>query len=158
MLTATRDEGSLTLLVVGYTLIAAVLVVIGIDVSKVFLAQRALSSAADAAALSGAQAVDRAAIYRGDDGCSGLPVDAGAATSAVDASLDDAAGDLQQTFVALSDPEVQVAGDTVRVQLRGEVAVPFGRVVALLLPDHPSGQVSVSADAAATSALSAPGC
>ena len=153
-----RDEGSISLLVIGFTLIAAVLVVIGVDVSKVFLAQRALSSAADAAALSGAQAVDRAAIYRGDSHCSGLPLDADSATAAVDASLGDAADGLHQTFVTLSAPDVQVAGDTVHVQLRGQVALPFGRVLGLLLPDHADGRVGVSSDAAATSALSAPGC
>ena len=153
-----HDDGSLTLLVIGYTLIASVLIVIGVDVSKVFLAQRALSSAADAAALSGAQAVDRAAIYRGDVACTGLPVDAAAATAAAAASLDDAADGLRQTFSSLSKPDVQISSDTVRVQLRGEVTVPFGGVLALLLPDHPGGRVGVSADAAATSALSAASC
>jgi uncharacterized membrane protein len=153
-----RDDGSLTLLVIGYTLIASVLIVVGVDVSKVFLAQRSLSSAADAAALSGAQSVDRAAIYRGESGCTALPVDVDSATAAVGAALDDASDGLRQTFVALSDPDVRVSGDTVRVQLRGEVTVPFGRVLALLLPDHPDGRVEVSADASATSALSTPAC
>ena len=153
-----RDEGSLTLLVIGYTLIAAVLVVVGIDASKVFLAQRALSSAADAAALAGSQAVDRAALYRGEVDCSGLPVDPESATAAVGASLDAQTEGLQQTFGALSDPDVQVAGGTVHVRLHGEVTVPFGRVLALLVPGHAGGRVGVSADAAARSALSAPGC
>jgi uncharacterized membrane protein len=157
MLTA-RDDGSLPLLVIGYTFIAAVLIVVGVDVSKVFLAQRSLSSAADAAALAGAQAVDRAAIYRGAADCSSLPVDAPTATTAAGASLDDAGDGLRQTFAALSDPDVQVDGDTVRVRLHGEVSVPFGRVLALLLPEHPGGRIGVTADAAATTAMSAPRC
>src|SRR4029079_11288369 len=80
------DDGSLTLLVIGYTLIAAVLSVVGVDVSKVFLAQRALSSAADAAALAGAQAVDRTAVYIDGADCSGLPGDPSLRQAAVDAS------------------------------------------------------------------------
>ncbi|HET6817393.1 MAG TPA: pilus assembly protein TadG-related protein [Mycobacteriales bacterium] len=152
------DDGSLTLLVIGYTLIAAVLVVIGVDVSKVFLAQRSLSSAADAAALAGAQAVDRAAVYRGAVGCATLPVDGAQARDAVAASLDDAGAGLRETFAALTAPDVELAGDTVRVQLHGEVAVPFGRVLAVLLPDHEGGRVGVTADAAATTALTAPAC
>jgi uncharacterized membrane protein len=157
MLTS-RDDGSLSLLVIGYTFIASVLIVVGVDVSKVFLAQRSLSSAADAAALAGAQAVDRAAVYRGGADCAGLPVDATSATTAAGASLDDAGDGLRQTFADLSDPAVQVDGDTVRVRLHGDVALPFGRVLALLLPDHPAGRVGVTADAAATTALSPAGC
>jgi uncharacterized membrane protein len=157
MLTS-RDDGSLSLLVIGYTFIAVVLIVVGVDVSKVFLAQRSLSSAADAAALAGAQAVDRAAIYRGAADCAGLPVDAASATTAAGASLDDAGDGLRQTFATLSDPDVEVDGDTVQVRLHGDVGVPFGRVLTLLLPDHPSGRVGVSADAAATTAMTSPGC
>ena len=157
MLTS-RDEGSLTLLVIGYTLIAALLVVVGVDVSKVFLAQRSLSSAADAAALTGAQAIDRASIYHGSTTCTELPVDVDQATVAARASLDDAADGLRQSFEELSSPVVDVAGGTVRVSLHGEVSVPFGRVLSLLLPDHPGGRVGVSADAAATSTLTSSLC
>jgi len=153
-----RDEGSLSLLVIGYTLIAAVLIVVGVDVSKVFLAQRALSSAADAAALAGAQAVDRTAIYAGAAGCADLPVDASSAQNAVDGSVRDVGEALQSTFVSLTEPDVQVEARTVRVTLRGQVAVPFGRVLAVLLPDHPDGQVEVAATSAAASALTSPTC
>ena len=52
-------------LIIGYTAIAAVLITVGIDTSKVFLAQRALASAADSAALAAAQGVERQAIYAG---------------------------------------------------------------------------------------------
>ena len=152
------DDGSLTLLVIGYTLIAALLIVVGVDVSKVFLAQRALSSAADASALAGAQAVDRAAIYADGVGCSDLPVDPSSAKDAVDATVGDAADNLRSTFVSLSDPEVRVQAGSVQVQLHGEVSVPFGGVLALLLPDHPDGHVGVSAASAATSALVSPTC
>jgi uncharacterized membrane protein len=153
-----NDEGSLTLLVIGYTLIAAVLIVIGVDVSKVYLAQRTLSSTADAAALAGAQAVDRADIYAGGPVCADLSVDPSAAQDAVDASVRDAGEGLEATFVSLSDPEVRVEVGTVHVQLHGQVSVPFGRVLAVLLPDHPDGKVSVSAASAAASALTSTAC
>jgi uncharacterized membrane protein len=153
-----RDEGSLTLLIIGYTLIAAVLIVVGIDVSKVFLAQRALSSAADAAALAGAQAVDRGAIYAGGAVCADLPVDPSAALDAVDASVRDTGESLRPTFVSLSDPDVRVQTGRVQVRLRGEVSVPFGRVIAMLLPDHPDGRVDVSAASAAETMMSTSAC
>ena len=151
------DEGALSLLIIGYTFVAAVLIVVGIDVSKVFLAERALSSAADSAALAGSQAIDRAAVYAGDTGC-GLPVDAESAQRAVDAALADAAVSLRSTFVSLSGPDVEVAAGRVRVRLHGQVAVPFGRVLATLLPDSPDGRVDVAADAAAASAVTSPTC
>lgn len=152
------DEGSLTLLVIGYTFVAAVLIVVGIDVSKVFLAQRALSSAADSAALAGSQAIDRAAVYAGDTDCAGLPVDEASAQRAVAAAWADATVSLQGTFASLSEPDVEVAAGRVRVRLHGKVAVPFGRALATLLPDSPDGRVDVAADAAAASALTAPTC
>ena len=61
MLTRRRpvdDAGQLTLLIIGFTALATLLILVGVDVSKVFLARRALSSAADAAALAAAQSVN----------------------------------------------------------------------------------------------------
>ena len=153
-----REEGSLSLLVIGFTFVAAALIVVGIDVSKVFLAQRALSSAADSAALAGSQAIDRAAVYAGGTDCGGLPVDEVAAQRAVEEALADAAVSLRSTFVSLSDPDVEVAAGRVRVRLHGQVTVPFGRVLATLLPDSPDGRVDVAADAAAASAVTSPTC
>src|SRR3954452_5652414 len=94
-----NDGGSLTVLVIGFTFILAVLIVVGVDVSKVFLARRSLSSVADAAALAAAQAADRAAIYAGAAGGGGvLPLDSATAAQQVDTSLADDLPDLQQTF------------------------------------------------------------
>src|SRR3954470_16799716 len=97
------DEGQLTLLIIGVVAIAAVLIVIGVDASKVFLAQRALSSAADAAALSAAQAVDKQAIYSGTGGgCGGLlPLDEAEATQRAAGAVDDQADSLRTTFATL---------------------------------------------------------
>jgi len=152
------ERGQLTLLIIGLVAIAALLIVVAIDVSKVFLARRALSSAADAAALAAAQAVDKAAVYRGDGGCGSLlPLDPAQAASYADAALADDEGDLRQTFVSLDAAQTDVQTGTVTVHVGGEVAVPFGKVLALLLPGHADGRVHVDATAHAQSPLTAPG-
>lgn len=152
------DDGQLTLLVIGYTLIAVVLITVGVDASKVFLARRALASAADAAALAAAQAVDRAAVYAGKSGgCDGLlPIDQERAADLVAASLDDAV-DLRHALVAVDPPRTAVAAGTVSVRLGGDVGLPFARVVALLDPRHPDGRVHVEATAHAQAPLAVPG-
>src|SRR4051812_50064388 len=104
---ASDDEGQLTLLIIGFVAIAAVLIVIGVDASKVFLAQRALSSAADAAALSASQAVDKAAIYSGTGGgCGGLlPLDDNEAAPPAAGAVDDQTAGLRSTFPTPRPPQ-----------------------------------------------------
>lgn len=152
------DDGSLTVLVIGFTFILAVLIVVGIDVSKVFLARRSLSSVADAAALAAAQAADRAAIYAGAAGCGGvLPLDPTTAAQQVDASLADDLADLQQTFAEVQPPDVTVVNGRVTVHMSGDVKVPFGRVLSLLDPERADGRVHVAVSATAESPITAPG-
>ena len=153
-----RDDGQLTVLVIGYCFIAAVLIIVGVDVSKVFLARRALASVADAAALAAAQAADRAALYAGAGGCGNvLPLDPSAAGQQVDAALSDDLADLHQTFATVQPPLVDVAAGTVTVHLSGAVRVPFGRVLALLDPARADGLVQVGVTASAESPVTAPG-
>jgi hypothetical protein len=156
---AREDDGQLTLLIIGFVAISAVLIVIGVDASKVFLAQRALSSAADAAALSAAQAVDKQAIYAGaGGGCGGLlPLDEAEATRRAAAAVDDQLDSLRTTFATLDEPETDVAGGTVAVHLSGRVALPFGHILAVLVPGHDDGRVEVQTTSHARSPLSAPG-
>jgi len=156
---ADRDEGSLTLLIVGYAGILALLVVVGVDVSKVFLAHRALSSVADEAALAAAQSVDRAAVYAGDGGGCGelLPIDSGSAMQTAAVTVDGDMTDLRHTFAVVAVPETSVTAGTVTVHLSGDVAVPFGRALTLLLPGHGDGRVHVDATATADSPVVAAG-
>lgn len=157
----TDDSGSLTLLVIGYVGIAALLVVVAVDVSKVFLARRALSASADSAALAGAQVVDRAALYAGAAGGCGtrLPLDPAGSTGAVTLTLADDSADLRHAFAALDPAETDVHDGVVTVRLGGDVAVPFGKVLAALLPGHDDGRVHVAVVASAESPVSgAPGC
>jgi Flp pilus assembly protein TadG len=143
------DDGQLTLLIIGYTFIAAVLVVAGVDVSKVFLARRALTATADSAALSAAQAVDRRAIYSGAGGGCGslLPLDPASAEVAAQGSYAADATALRSTFSALDPVAATVTAGTVTVQLSGDVRVPFGGVLHLLLNRPSIVHVSVSATA-----------
>jgi uncharacterized membrane protein len=153
-----RDDGQLTLLVIGFVAIAAALVVVAVDASTTFLARRALSSAADAAALAGAQAVDREAVYAGAVGCGELlPLDPAEADRRVATSVADQSEALGHVFAAVEPPDISVADGVVTVHLSGRVAVPFGRVLAMLVPGHDDGRVQVDATSHARSPLTAPG-
>jgi uncharacterized membrane protein len=151
----------LTVLVIGYVGIALVLVVVAVDVSKVFLARRALAATADSAVLNAAQAVDRAAVYDGELGGCGslLPLDPVAARSAVESTVADDAADLGHLFAGLDPIATEVNGGTATVQLSGDVAVPFGHVLNRLLPGHRDGLAHVTVRAAAEAPVSSPsGC
>jgi uncharacterized membrane protein len=154
------ESGQITLLLIGYVAVALVLVVVGIDVSAVFLARRALSSAADAAAIAAAQAIDRQAVYGGGlDGCGGsLPVDAAEARARAAAVLADGADVLGHAFRSVAPPDVVVGAGTVSVRLAGRAKVPFGRLLAVLAPGHEDGTVEVDVTAHARSPLSAGNC
>jgi Putative Flp pilus-assembly TadE/G-like len=125
------DDGSIMVLIIGYTVIAAVLIVVGVDVSKVFLAQRALASAADSAALAAAQGVNTRVVYDGPGLQCGqpLPLGQGRAADLAAGSVTDARPDLDRSFASLADPQTSVDGGTVSVALSGEVAVPLTKVL-----------------------------
>ena len=83
------DEGQLLLLVLAYTVIAALLITVVVDVSQAYLYRRSLLAAADAAALSAANQPDLAAVYTGDDS-SVLPLSEAGARRAVEQYAADA--------------------------------------------------------------------
>jgi Putative Flp pilus-assembly TadE/G-like len=153
------DTGSILPLVIGYVAIAAVLITVGIDVSKVFLAQRALDSSADAAALAAAQGVDTAAVYDGTIACGKpLPLDLVKASDLVGQSFTGDQASLRRTFRSLGAPRTSVADGTATVGLSGDVAVPFGQVLSWLDPGHPHGLVRVSDTAHARSPVAGIAC
>jgi Flp pilus assembly protein TadG len=156
-----RDDGQLTLLIIGFVSIGLVLVVIGVDVSKVFLARRALSSVADAAALAGAQSLDRDAIYTGAAGGCGdlLPLDPSSAQSRVEEAVADDADDLHGNLADMDAPEVNVDAGVVTVQLGGDVSLPFAGIIGWLDPRRRDGRVHVNVVAHAQAPLTVPdGC
>jgi Flp pilus assembly protein TadG len=154
------DDGQITVLVIGYVAIALLLIVAGIDASKVFLAQRALSSAADSAALAAAQGVDTHALYTGPGIRCGtiLPLDERHAADLAVTALDEDASGLRSTFFTVQAPQTTVTGGDVSVQLSGQVAVPFGKVLGWLVPSYPNGRVPVTETAHATSPVAGGGC
>ena len=160
MLRRGRDGGQITLLLIGYVVIALILVIVGVDVSAVFLARRALASTADAAALDAAQALDRTAVYSGSIGGCGalLPIDDAAARARAIAVLADDSDDLHRMFRVLDPADVTVAGGTVTVRLTGRAKVPFGALLTALVPGHADGAVDVNVTAHARSPVSGGSC
>ena len=77
-----KDDGSVLLLVLGFTGILLTLVAVVVDVSAVVLAKRSVASAADGAAVSAAQALDLDAVHSEGLGAK-LPLDTGQARARV---------------------------------------------------------------------------
>lgn len=59
------EQGTVLVLVLGFTAVLVLLVGVVVDVSSVVLAKRAVAGAADGAAVSAAQALDVQALYAG---------------------------------------------------------------------------------------------
>ena len=115
------DDGTITVLVLGFTAILLVLVAIVVDVSAVVLARRGAASAADGAAVAAAQQLDRAALYaNGLDGA--IPLEPQAVAAVVEQYAADArAGQPGLTL----EPSVDADGTTATVVARREIALPF---------------------------------
>lgn len=136
------DDGQLLLLVLVYAAITLSLVVVVVDVSKLILYKRALSGAADGAALAASQSPDEAQLLTGGVGAS-LPLSQESVEAAV-ARYVRMAG-LEGRFDRLT-WAVATDGSTATVTFRSDVSLPFVGVVTA-----GSGTVSVSADASARS-------
>jgi hypothetical protein len=142
------DSGQLVLLVVFYGLIAAMLVMVVIDVSKVFLARRSLAAAADGAALAAAQSLDRSAFYRNGPG-SELQLDPAGAMEALHRYADQNGLDGRFRSFSYDAPRLSPDGRTITVRLHCRVLLPLPGVFT-------GGHQTVSLDAQA-SAQSATG-
>jgi hypothetical protein len=153
------DAGSITVLLIGYAGIAVLLLVIGIDASKLFLAQRAMSAAADSAAVAAEQGVALQRIYSGGVRCGRpVPLNEDSARRAAEQSVNDQRDDLRHTFSSVGGPVVTVQSGAVGVQLSGIVTVPFGHAVGWLLPGHADGEFRVTETAHARSPIAGGGC
>lgn len=128
------DEGQLAILVIGYTVVAALLVVVVVDLSHAFLYRRALAAAADAAAVAAASSPDLDALYR-TGARDGLPLDEASAQRAVDQYVDDAG--LRDRFRGLAVEQVDVRGDRVAVTLVATVRLPVVDLVVGAGEDRP---------------------
>ena len=59
-----EDDGQILIMLLGYVVIALMLVIVAVDVTAVHLARTQLLDAADAAALDAADAADASSVYR----------------------------------------------------------------------------------------------
>lgn len=148
MLSGRDDDGSITVLVIGYTALAVVLLMVGIAASKVFLARRALAAAADQAALQAAQAVSTTRIYVDGLTCGdGLPLSSPRAAAAAGTAMDASRSDLRHTFRSLGRPRTVVRQGVVAVTLSGSVRLPFQSYLGWLDPGHRDVTVTTTAHA-----------
>lgn len=138
---ATRgDQGSVSLLLVGFFLVAVLLVAVVVDASAAFLRRQELSALADGAAVAAADGIRSEQIY-----LEGVPDQV-----AIDP-------DLARAYVAdyLSRSgrpaglrwQVSTTADSVRVELSGPLDLP-------LVPPGWSGRTTVASEAGAVSIVS----
>lgn len=120
-----RDDGQLLLLVLVYALIAAMLVTVVVNVSKVYLYRRSLVAAADGAALSAANQPDLARFYNGAGAT--LPLSKAGARAAVAQYVSDA--ELRSRFTGFGIVSVDTDGATVTVTFGAAVRMPFANLV-----------------------------
>ncbi|HEX6446645.1 MAG TPA: pilus assembly protein TadG-related protein [Streptosporangiales bacterium] len=128
---AGRDSGQTTVLIIGYAVLAMLLVTVVVNLSKVFLAQRSLDAAADAAAIAGAQAVRVSPYYR-DGALDRLPLAESLARQEVyrhlrAAGMFDPARSCDEFTV--QGVSLAPAGDAVDVTVSCRVRIPFANVV-----------------------------
>ena len=115
------DNGQLVLLVLVYALVAALLVTVVVNVSKVYLNRRSLVAAADGAALSAANEPELDEVYSGAG--STLPLSPAGTDAAVRQYARDA--ELAARFEGFRVVDVTTDGVTVTVTLQAEVGMPF---------------------------------
>jgi Flp pilus assembly protein TadG len=144
-----NDDGQLLLLVMIYTVIAAALVLVAIDASTVFLERRSLSAAADAAALAGAQGLDRGAYYAGH-GDGTLAVSDSSVRQAVAGYV--AATRLPAEHHRLTVTAASPGGRGATVHLTSVVRLPFAALLHYIGSPY-DGTVTVGATAHATAPL-----
>ncbi len=138
-------EGSVLVLLLGFAVLALVLVGVVADLSKVFLAKRALASTADGAAIAAAQAIDLEALYTGSADPGSLPIDGRAAEAAARGHL--ARDGSAAAYDAFALDRVEATPTQATVEVSARVALIFGAFVS-----GPDG-VRVSASATARSPI-----
>lgn len=122
----TGDEGTVLVLVLGFTAVLLLMVGVVVNVSAAALARRAVASAADGAAVAAAQSLDLPALYAGGVAQGRLPLDPAEAGARVAAYGQQAA--LTQPGLQLT---VAVDGSTATVVAVREVRLPFSRLAGL---------------------------
>src|SRR3954452_24326799 len=114
------EEGQMTVLIVGFTVVILLMVVVVTDISKVFLVRRDLDATADGAVLAAANGL--AAIYAQPGDGQNAEIDPEEARRLTAEYLDAVGADA--TFPGL-DWSAEVDGATVIVHLTSGVDLPF---------------------------------
>lgn len=123
----TGDErGSVLLLGVGFVIVCLLAIAVVTDVSAAFLQRRSLMSLADAAALAGAQAIDRDAYYA-NGATTGTRLDPGSVRAAATAHIVRANASL--ALPGLRVDAISTDGVRVLVALSAPLQLPFFGVV-----------------------------
>ena len=118
-----RDDGQVTVAVIGFAMIILLLFAVVVSGSRVFLGQRDLAAAADSAAASAAQAVSEPAVY-GDLPGTDLPIDPTAARARVAEYV--ALAGLAMSFDDFAVVDVTVSGAAVSVTFAARAPMPYG--------------------------------
>jgi hypothetical protein len=120
------DEGTVLVLLLGFTAVLMLLVAVVVNVSSVILAKRGLASATDGAAVSAAQSLDLDALYAAGLDTERIPLDRAQAATRVAAYEAQAA--MGRPGLQLS---VDVSADGTTAIVRGVriVELPFGRIL-----------------------------
>ena len=121
-----NDDGTILVLLLGFTAVLLLMVAVVVNVSSVILAKRALVSVADGAAVSAAQSLDLDALYSQGLDSGRIPLDLSTARARVAAYEAQAAAAQPGLQLVV---EVSPDGSTAIVRGRREVTLPFGRIL-----------------------------
>lgn len=126
------ERGQTTVLTIGYLVIALLLVTVVVNLSRVFLAQRALDAAADEAAIAAVQSVSARPYY--DEGAGQrLPL---ASTGAYDAAAQHlASSGAEESCDGFRLDDVQTTARAVTVTVSCQVRIPFVNVASASYAD-----------------------
>jgi Flp pilus assembly protein TadG len=139
------DDGTILVLVLGFTALLLVLVAVVVDVSAVILAKRGAASAADGAAIAASQQLDQSAVYANGLG-DAIPLSPDEVQQVV-AVYGERAAQAQKGLELSAD--LDATQTTATVTARREVRLPFSGWLGI-------GSVTVTAVAHARAPLIAP--
>ncbi|MBW9213678.1 hypothetical protein KV102_02395 [Mumia sp. zg.B53] len=114
------ESGQVTVMIVGFFVVAGLVVAMAVNASAAYLGQRRLADLADGAALAASEGVTRSSLYAAGDRT--IALDAAAArTAAEDYLRESGAGATVRGLTW----QVDESGDAVRVRLRAGVRMPL---------------------------------
>ena len=136
------DRGSVLMLTVGMVPVLVGMLAVGVDVSVLVAARRAITADADAAVLAAAQSADLVKLYSGAE-LSELPIDCAAARRAVEGRVGGARSDSRATMTRVV--QFSCRSNTVSIAVKKRIRLPFASHFGV------DPEVEVAADAAARS-------